>query len=206
MTPSAVLNDPLFAQWTRKSTTFRDLLPRIAREEFDPKSLQSTDNPQSSILDAFEGQPEAEAQISALSFRQRSNDLAIERTEPHQTISLSEAARHVLGENGWRRFQDFSHYEAGWNLGAGASLSSRSVLVADFFLNHVPELAAYNPSLFLTPEGNLELAWEDRNGAALEIEFRPDGIEYYIESSGEERTVRLEVFPQFIEKVRSLIR
>ena len=120
--------------------------------------------------------------------------------------TLSEAARRVLGENGERRFQEFSRYERGWNMGQGQPLSARSATILDRFLTQMPELAARTPSLFLTSEGNLELGWEDSRGNAIEIEFGPDRISYYIESLSEERSVPLEVFPQFIEKVRSLIR
>jgi len=207
MTPSAVVNNLGFGyRWSRESTRFRDLFPRIGHEELDPKSLQVKYIPEESVLDVLEGpRDESESQISAVSLRQRSRDLAVERNEPTQAVALSEAARHILGENGSRRFQDFSRYQPGWNLGEGAALSPRSVAVTDSFLSHVPELAVCNPSLFLTPDGNLELSWEDRNGNAVEIEFWPDRIEYYVESSNEERTARLEFFPQFIEKVRSLI-
>jgi hypothetical protein len=209
MTPAAALNNSAFGQrWPRESTSFRDLFPRIEREELNPRSLQARYAPEESPLDILEDpREEGESQISTVSLRQRLRNTEIERTENNpRVIALSEASRHVLGENGSRRFQDFSNYQPGWNLGQGAVLSARSVTITDSFLTRLPELAAYEPSLFLTPEGNLELAWEDRSGSAVEIEFWPDKIEYYVEALNEERTLRLESFHQFIEKVRSLIR
>ena len=129
---------------------------------------------------------------------------AVNTSQP-QAASLSEAARRILGENGQRRFQEFTLYESGWDLARGVPLSLHSIATLDTFLGQLPELAALQPSLFLTHDGNLELGWEDANGNALEIEFWPDRVEYYIEALDEERTIRLEVLPQFIEKVRSLI-
>jgi hypothetical protein len=78
-------------------------------------------------------------------------------------------------------------------------------VVLDAFLAQLPALAEYRPSLFLTPAGNLELGWEDAQGSAIEIELGSNKIEYYIETLAEERAVRLEIFPQLVEKIRSLI-
>ncbi len=129
-------------------------------------------------------------------------------TEHHarrQEPTLGETAGNILGENGVRRFGEFVRYERGWDLGRGEPLSSRSVAFVNAFLNRLPELGAFRPSLFLTHEGNLQLGWEDREGNAIEIEFGPDRVEYYLEGLGEERTIGLEALPQLIGRVRSLI-
>jgi len=69
----------------------------------------------------------------------------------------------------------------------------------------MPELRQFQPSLFFTLEGNLELGWEDRNGQAIEIEFYPDKIEYFIESLNEESSVALADIFRLTEKIIKLL-
>ena len=38
------------------------------------------------------------------------------------------------------------------------------------------------PSVFLTDEGMFELCWEDYDEKAVEVEFRPTNIEFYVEA------------------------
>jgi len=170
--------------------------------------LQAVITPEEQPLEELQEGPEQTEQGSIVWLLQQSHRVRLrdgEITPQADAARLGDVAVEVLGENGRRRFQEFSRYEAGWDVGRGAPLSLRSVTVLNTFLTQLPELAAYQPSLFLTPNGNLELGWEDSNGNAIEIEFWPNRIGYYLEGLDEERTVRLEVFPQFIEKVRSLI-
>ena len=45
------------------------------------------------------------------------------------------------------------------------------------------------PSVFLTDEGSIELCWEDQGGKALQLEFRPSDIEFYVEADELEESV-----------------
>ena len=45
------------------------------------------------------------------------------------------------------------------------------------------------PSVFLTDQGCIELCWEDESGKAVQLEFRPGEIEFYVESQNSEGTV-----------------
>lgn len=45
------------------------------------------------------------------------------------------------------------------------------------------------PSLFLTDEGRLELAWRDADSRAIQIEFGPTESEIYVEAAKYEATV-----------------
>jgi hypothetical protein len=119
--------------------------------------------------------------------------------------AISENSKRVIGENGVKRFEEFRHYHDGWDYSRGKALSPRSVATFEVFLRLVPELAAVEPSLFLTPEGNLQLGWEDSNGGSVEVDFLLHGVEYYLDTAGEEGTVRLEALPQFIERIRATI-
>lgn|GEM_PF-6964302 len=118
---------------------------------------------------------------------------------------LSENSKHIVGENGARRFEEFKQYRPGWDHGRGNPLSPRSITTLESFLRQLPELATLEPSLFLTHEGNLQLGWEDVQGNAIEIEFFPDKVEYYIESINEEGAVDLEALHQLIAKVSPTI-
>ena len=210
MTNTAVLNSMVLGYPWRTATASRPTrIVERDEQDLDPVSLQLEASTADFPRRDFEMDVDlATNQASLLSLRQRLRVL----TRQHQEIDhptpavLSDAALNVLGENGRRRFQEFRQYQEGWHVGQGKALSARSVSITNSFLTHLPELVAYHPSLFLTPAGNLELAWEDTNGRDIEVEFGRDGIEYFIEALDEEDTVRLDVFPQFVEKVRSLIR
>jgi hypothetical protein len=119
--------------------------------------------------------------------------------------ALSENSKRVIGENGVRRFEEFKQYHDGWDHGRGKPLSAHSVATLEEFLRQMPELATVEPSLFLTHNGNVQLGWEDAERNAVEVEFFPDRIEYYIESRDEEGSVRKQALHQLINQVRPTI-
>jgi hypothetical protein len=122
------------------------------------------------------------------------------------TFILSRVAIAIIGENGKRRFEEFRKYPNGWYGGKGKKISKLSVLNFERFVKEFPELKSFQPSLFFTLEGNLELGWEDKNGQSIEVEFYPDKVEYFIESLNEENSVVLAYFFQFTEKIRELLK
>lgn len=119
--------------------------------------------------------------------------------------ALSENSKRVIGENGVRRFEEFKKYHDGWDYGRGRALSAHSVATLEEFLRHLPGLAAVEPSLFLTYNGNLQLGWEDAEGNAVEVELFPDRIEYYFESRNEEGSVRRQDLHRLINQLRPTI-
>ncbi len=94
-----------------------------------------------------------------------------------------------LGTRGWGRLLYFQRcYSQGWGEnGKGQPLSPRSVEALFRFLEALPT-SENKPSVFLTDEGNVELGWENSADAAVQVEFTPDGAEYFIER-GTEGTV-----------------
>lgn len=108
------------------------------------------------------------------------------------TGRLSKKAENILGLDGVKRFEDFKKYHEGWDHGAGKSLSLKSVAVLDYFINQYSYFHS-SPSIFFTREGNLQLGWEDSQGRAIEIEFYPDRIEYYLEGKGIESEIPVDV-------------
>lgn len=119
--------------------------------------------------------------------------------------ALSANSQRIIGEHGVQRFEEFKRYGDGWDYGRGKPLSPRSVATFEAFLRLIPELAAVEPSLFLTTEGNLQLGWEDRERGVVEVDFLPDGVEYYVDITGEEGMVRLAALPEFVERIRLTI-
>jgi len=97
-----------------------------------------------------------------------------------------------LGVRGWGRLHHFRHfYPPGWGEGGGKPLSPRAVDALDRFLVTAAWPDGVTPSLFLTDRGGVELAWEDRDGSPVQVEFYSNGVELYRESTGLEETVAL---------------
>jgi hypothetical protein len=97
--------------------------------------------------------------------------------------ALSPCARAILGGNASARFDEFRQYLDGWDFGRGHRLSAGSVAALELFLAAYPGFPT-RPGLFLTPDGNLELAWENHAGQRVEIEFLPDRFQYLVENDG----------------------
>jgi hypothetical protein len=96
---------------------------------------------------------------------------------------LSHRARALLGENASARFEAFSQYREGWDFGRGRPLAAGSVAALELFLDAYSSFPT-RPSLFMTAQGNLELAWENHAGQHVEVEFWPDRFQYAIEADG----------------------
>lgn len=95
-----------------------------------------------------------------------------------------------LGKNAWGRWQYFRQCFSGrWGERGQKPLSPRSqeVFFSALASLELPDHA--KPSLFLTDEGNLELAWRDAEGRAIQIEFGPAESEIYVESESFEVVV-----------------
>lgn len=91
----------------------------------------------------------------------------------------------TLGIRGWGRLHHFRMlYQVGWGDGGGKPASPRAVHAMVEFLKQsgVPE--DITPSLFLTDRGGIELAWEEKGGTPVQVEFYRDGIEIYHEAKG----------------------
>jgi len=94
-----------------------------------------------------------------------------------------------LGSNGWNRWQYFlNNFSGRWGDEGQQPVSPRSqesMLKALEILDFPPTT---HPSLFLTDNGYFEVAWSDREGKAIQIEFGPNEFELYVEAEGIEGT------------------
>ncbi|MGH9930525.1 MAG: hypothetical protein ACREA9_15040 [Pyrinomonadaceae bacterium] len=214
MTPNALLHAPFLGNAFGGSHpwSLEELLGSEAQKSLDPKSLQQQkfveqESPERSTTPHRQSEPRffEEGLLQKLASPRQRPLIAIENVAPTADSLLNESARQIIGENGLNRLREFTGYQRGWDLGRGKPLALRSVVILDAFLAQLPQLAAYRPSLFMTHEGNLELGSEDAMGRSISIEFYPDKLDYYLEGLAEEQTVKVDLIPQLIEKVRALI-
>lgn len=89
--------------------------------------------------------------------------------------SLTARAQQVLGEDGVARFHEFRSYGDGWDFGGGGSaLRPQSVAAMERFLAIFDGFGESEPSLFLSRDGHLILAWEDATDERVEVDFGED--------------------------------
>ncbi len=105
-----------------------------------------------------------------------------------------------LGVHGWGRWQYFRNsFSQKWGNEDTVPLQPRSqtTFLSALKLLEFPE--GKPPSLFLTNEGTLELAWEDASGSPIQIEFGTNQTELYFESRGIEQSIPNASLPAFLE-------
>lgn len=102
-------------------------------------------------------------------------------------LSLSARAEHILGENGVTRFREFAAYRDGWDFGHGKALTAHSALAFEQFLAEYAEFGPRRPSLFLSRDGQLTLAWEDPAGKRVEVDFGPRELTLFLARDDSER-------------------
>jgi hypothetical protein len=91
-------------------------------------------------------------------------------------LDLSARAQEVLGSHGVARFREFWSYPDGWDFGgSGKAVSLGSVTGLETFVANFNGFGDRRPSLFLSEEGRLVLAWEDATGDRVELEFGHTG-------------------------------
>ncbi len=74
-----------------------------------------------------------------------------------------------------------NHFDIGWGEhGNGRALSPRAYEALLRFVQIARFPADVVPSVFLTNDGGIELAWEDKEGHPVQIEFQRDGAEYFL--------------------------
>jgi hypothetical protein len=132
---------------------------------------------------------------------------------PQVTFSLPEGVVEnpysvgllVLGQSGMERLYKFvNDYRDGWGDGTGRALSPAAYNALFIFLRHAPINVSSKPSIFMTPAGGLELAWDNADGRDIRVEFTSNNIEYYFSSTGSEGTTPLARVKEFAENFASL--
>lgn len=100
-------------------------------------------------------------------------------TNSESPLELSNSVINIIGFNCAERFNLFKNYPEGWG-GEGKSLSPESINIFQKFILE-NESIIYEPSIFLTRRGNLQLGWDSPKYGYLEVEMFSTHIEYWIE-------------------------
>ncbi len=104
-----------------------------------------------------------------------------------------------LGIRGWGRFNYFKQKFSGeWGERKNKPFSPKAASALQKFLELAQFAEGMIPSIFLTEDGHLELAWEDNNGHKIQVEFGNLETEVYLEANETEGT-----FPN--EKMESVL-
>lgn len=107
-------------------------------------------------------------------------------------LTVEQALLAKLGARGWGRIHHFrNHYNLPWGEHGAAPVSPRALDNLARFVVASTFPAGIIPSVFLTDAGGLELCWEDAQGAARQVEFKPDGIDYFLAATKEEGSVTM---------------
>lgn len=117
-------------------------------------------------------------------------------------LQMEQALLTKLGARGWGRIHHFrNHYNQSWGERQGAPLSPRALESLMRFVAQATFPVGRPPSVFLTDQGGLELSWEDNRGCARQVEFRTDGIDYYLAATEEEGSVALSAVDEIARKL-----
>ena len=101
---------------------------------------------------------------------------------------ISDAAKAAIGAAGLKRLENFFRLQAGWDGKASKPIELNSIaLFSSFFAE--TGLRPHQLGLFMSARGNVVVNWHDQDRHLVELEFHASGVDYFIESSGEEGTV-----------------
>lgn len=105
-----------------------------------------------------------------------------------------------------RLYRFVTEYREGWGDGTGRAVHSDPYKALFIFLRHAPINVESQPSIFMTSEGGLELAWDDTQNHDVRVEFTPKDVQYYFSITGSEGSVPLELerMKEFAESFQSL--
>ncbi|WP_447775688.1 hypothetical protein [Variovorax boronicumulans] len=116
---------------------------------------------------------------------------------------LAPATRTALGSAGLDRLGSFSRLAAGWDDGAGESLSLDSLGQLDRFFSEA-EISPNSLGIFMSQEGNLITNWPDSSHNLIELEFSDLEISAFFEADG--NTLVGEIGDKrFLEKIKNTI-
>lgn len=108
--------------------------------------------------------------------------------QANDSTLIGEDARSVIGAAGLKRLQSFLRLQNGWDGKSSKPINLKSVEVfSSFFADS--GLRPKELGIFMSAQGNVVVNWPDHDDRLVELEFLPNGVEYFMESSGEEGTV-----------------
>jgi hypothetical protein len=117
-------------------------------------------------------------------------------------VAVEQALLTKLGARGWGRVHHFrNHYRQPWGEHGAGPVSPQALESLGRFVQLASFPSGRTPSVFLTDSGGLELCWEDASGAARQVEFKADAIDYFLAAVNEEGSVAHGVVGWVAEKM-----
>ena len=108
--------------------------------------------------------------------------------QANDSTLIGEEARSVIGAAGLKRLQSFLQLQSGWDGKSSKPINLKSVEVfSSFFADS--GLRPKELGIFMSAQGNVVVNWLDQDDRLVELEFLPNGVDYFMERSGEEGTV-----------------
>jgi hypothetical protein len=105
-----------------------------------------------------------------------------------------------LGDRGWGRMLLFSkYYTPDWGEG-NRQVSPRAQATMMRFLEHVTFRKGADPSVFLSNDGELQVAWSDTSGKAVQLLFGPNSIEVLHEAQLREESLPLSAYDKLAQE------
>lgn len=124
----------------------------------------------------------------ATSDTQQSSTVKVGLLQDDETTLISGPAKDVIGPNGLKRLKSFFRLQAGWDGTVSKPIDLNSVAVFSRFFAET-RLNPERLGVFMSARGNVVVNWLEQDGQLIELEFHSDGVDYFIESAGDEGTV-----------------
>ena len=120
---------------------------------------------------------------------QQSSTVKVGLLQEDVSTLISDAANAAVGTAGLKRLGNFFRLQAGWDGRASKPIDLNSVAVFSSFFAETG-LRPDQLGVFMSAQGNVVVNWPDQAGQLIELEFHSSGVDYFIERSGEEGTVK----------------
>jgi hypothetical protein len=119
---------------------------------------------------------------------QQSSTVKVGLLQEDVSTLISDAARGAVGTAGLKRLENFFRLQGGWDGQASKPIDLTSVEVFSHFVSQ-SGLRPDQLGVYMSAQGNVVVNWPDHGGRLIELEFHSNGVDYFVERSGEEDTV-----------------
>lgn len=131
-------------------------------------------------------------------------DLQVNMDQGMWTTTLSADEQDLLikklGDRGWGRMLLFTkYYTPGWGEG-NKQVSPRGQATFMRFLKLVTFREGADPSVFLSNDGELQVAWNDMEGKAVQLLFGPNTIEVFHEAAHRDEPLPLSAYDKLAQE------
>lgn len=98
---------------------------------------------------------------------------------------IGSAAKRAIGVAGFARLSSFFDLHEGWDGKGSQPIALASIEQFSRFFA-VTSLQPENLGIFMSSRGNVVVNWDDPVTGLVELEFTPDGVEYFVEQGEDE--------------------